>query len=241
MTVGPTLGAALRAGLEATETSEGLVDITLLDARLLAEGLPGAAPGTVVPGAWTLTSGPRRTAIVHRAPGLRFDLDGVAKGWLADRGLGLLSSWPGAVIDADGDLAVRCRSGSHWAVAVDDPRADGAMLAVLHLDGRRRHGWPVRWGVATSGTSVHRWNRGAGEVASPDRSAHRRAGGHRRGAGDGRGGSALRAEALAKAAVIGGSVDGLALLERAGVRGAVVLTDRGETLASPSTLSLLAE
>jgi thiamine biosynthesis lipoprotein ApbE len=52
-------------------------------------------------------------------------------------------------------------------------------------------------------------------------------------------GSALRAEALAKAAVIAGSAGGLALLERAGVRGAVVLTERGETLALPQTLPLL--
>ena len=52
-------------------------------------------------------------------------------------------------------------------------------------------------------------------------------------------GSASRAEGLAKAAVIAGSDDGLALLERAGVRGAVLLTDRGETFASPGTLTLL--
>ena len=239
VTVGPTLGAALRAGLEATETSEGLVDITLLDARLLAEGLPAAATRTAVPGAWTLAPGPRRTTMVRRAPGLRFDLGGIAKGWLADRGLELLASWPGAVIDADGDLAVRCPPGQLWAVAVDDPRSDGATLAILHLSAPRA-GWPVRWGVATSGTSVHRWNRGAGvlhHLIDP-----------RTGAPAVTDvvqatvvcGSALRAEALAKAAVIGGSIDGLALLERAGVRGAVILTERGETLALPSTLSLLA-
>ena len=54
-------------------------------------------------------------------------------------------------------------------------------------------------------------------------------------------GSALRAEALAKAAVIAGTVDGLALLERVGVAGAVILTEGGETLALPQTLALLAE
>jgi len=53
-------------------------------------------------------------------------------------------------------------------------------------------------------------------------------------------GSALRSEALAKTAVIAGSVDGMALLERAGVQGAVILTERGETLALPQTLALLA-
>ena len=240
VTVGPTLGAALRAGLEVAETSEGLVDITLLDARLLAEGLPSAAPRTAAPGAWTLTSGPRRTAVVRRAPGVRFDLGGVAKGWLADRGLELLASWPGAVVDADGDLAVRCAPGQLWAVAVDDPRADDASLAILHLSAPPGS-WPVRWGVATSGTSVHRWRHDDGvrhHLIDP-----------RTGAPAVTDvvqatvvcGSALRAEALAKAAIIGGSVDGLALLERTGVRGAVILTERGETLALPSTLALLAE
>ena len=32
----------------------------------------------------------------------------------------------------------------------------------------------------------------------------------------------------------------MALLERAGVQGAVILTERGETLALPQTLALLA-
>ena len=53
-------------------------------------------------------------------------------------------------------------------------------------------------------------------------------------------GSALRAEALAKAAVIAGSLYGLALLERADVRGAVLLTTSGEVMALPVTLPLLA-
>jgi thiamine biosynthesis lipoprotein len=52
-------------------------------------------------------------------------------------------------------------------------------------------------------------------------------------------GSALRAEALAKAALIAGSANGLRLLERAGVRGAVLLTAEGEVLALPATLALL--
>ncbi len=240
VTVGPTLAAALRAGAEAAETSEGLADITLLDARLAAERLPSAAPRVTEPRRWSLTSGPRRTAVVHSTPGLRFDLGGVAKGWLADRAIELLPSWPSAVVDADGDLAVRCAPGRLWAVAVDDPRTDGASLAILHLSAPR-NGWPVRWGVATSGTSVHRWQQGdcvrhhlidprTGAPAVTDVVQATVVCG-----------SALRAEALAKAAVIGGSAEGLALLERAGVHGAVILTERGETLALPQTLGLLAE
>jgi len=236
--VGPTLAAALRAGLEASELTDGLTDITLLDARLAAEGLLPVSRTRRVSKSWSLTLGPRGTAVVHRSPGRHIDLGGVAKGWLADRALRRVTDWPSAVIDADGDLAVRCAPGQAWAVAVDDPRANDASLALLHLSAPDDAS-SARWGVATSGTSVHRWAL-AGEV--------------RHHLIDPRTdapaitdvvqatvvcGSALRAEALAKAAVISGSVEGFALLERAGVQGAVVLTDRGETLVLPSTLALL--
>ena len=53
--------------------------------------------------------------------------------------------------------------------------------------------------------------------------------------------SALHAEAYAKAAVIAGSVRGFALLDRAPIRGAVLLLDDGRVLALPSTLALLHE
>jgi len=237
--VGPTLGAVLRAGLDAADESRGLVDIALLDARLAAEGLADAPAAGIASREWSIALGPRGTMVVRRSPGVRFDLGGVAKGWLADRGLDLLSAWPSAVVDADGDLAVRCAPGQLWAVAVDDPRTDGATLAILHLS-TSRHDQAVRWGVATSGTSIHRWRLGDQErhhLIDP-----------RTGAPAITDvvqatvvcGSALRAEVLAKTAVIAGSVDGLALLERAGVRGAVILTERGETHALPQTLALLA-
>jgi FAD:protein FMN transferase len=238
VTVGQTLAAALRAGLEAGDASEGLVDITLLDARLAAEGLLSARPTSLASRSWSLTFGPRGMAVVRRHPGLHFDLGGVAKGWLADRALRLLSGWPSALIDADGDLAVRCAPGQAWAVAVDDPRADDASLALLHLSAA--HGSSAaQWGVATSGISVHRWAR-AGEarhhLIDPRTEAPAITDVVQATVVCA---SALRAEALAKAAIISGSVDGLALLERAGVQGAVILTDRGETLALPSTMALL--
>jgi FAD:protein FMN transferase len=237
--VGPTLGAVLWAALEAADESERLVDITLLGARLIAEGLPFTDFAAGTPRDWSLESGPRRTAVVRRAPGVRFDLGGVAKGWLAERGLARLSSWPSAVVDADGDLAVRCGPGDTWAIAVDDPRTDGAAIAILHLSAAAT-GWPGHWGVATSGTSVHRWRQGetlrhhlidprTGAPAVTDVVQATVVCG-----------SAVRAEALAKAAIIAGTTDGLALLERAGVAGAVILTESGETLALPQTLTLLA-
>ena len=241
--VRPTLAALLRAGRTTTESTEGLTDITLLDARLAAEGLAAEGPAGEIGGRgsraydWSLVPGRRGSAIVRRPPELRFDLDGVGKGWIADRALRLLADWPSAVVDADGDLAIRCAPGKTWEVAVDDPRTPEASLAVLRLTAP--DGWPARWGVATSGVSIHRWIVGG-------RSRH-----HLIDPRTGRpavtdvvqatviAGSALRAEALAKAAVIAGSFEGLALLGRARVKGAVLLTDRGEVMALPQTLALM--
>jgi len=237
----------LYQGRTFTDLTEGVgyaqetgFDTIIERGHLAAEGLPSAGVAAGALRSWSLESGPRRTAVVLRPPGVRVDLGGVAKGWLADRGLALLSSWPSAVLDADGDLSVRCRPGDTWAIAVDDPRTDGATLAILRLSAPAP-GWPVRWGVATSGTSIHRWRRGeivghhlidprTGAPALTDVVQATVVCG-----------SALRAEALAKAAVIAGTVDGLALLERVGVAGAVILTEGGETLALPQTLALLAE
>jgi len=268
--VGPTLAGALRAGRRAGEAGGGLVDITLLDARLAAEGLPaenrwndgprGPYPrgdggvdasvgqatrtGTALGGgprpSWSMADGRRGTATVKRPAGLRFDLGGVGKGWIADRALNLLAQYPSAVVDADGDLAVRCAAGRQWSIAVDDPRNPGTALAILRLTAPTAR-MATRWGVATSGISIHRWSgdgvlrhhlidprTGAPAVTDVVQATVVA-------------GTTLRAEALAKAAVIAGLHDGFALLGRAGVHGAVVLTDRGETLALPSTLSLLGD
>ncbi len=239
--VGPTLAAALRAGLTAYEATAGLVDITLLDARLAAEDPDATTPDATSPRAtrtagemeWSLWSTYRGCATVRRPPGLRFDLGGVGKGWIADRALDGLATWVSAVIDADGDMAVRCAPGCFWEVGIDDPRAPDGLLAVLRLSPSQSIG--ERWGVATSGTSVHRWN-----VAGEDRHHIIDPRTRKPAVTDVVqatvvAGSALLAEALAKAVVIAGAVEGFALLERARVRGAVVLTSRGETLALPNT------
>ena len=236
--VRPILAAALLAGMAAADASEGFADITLLDARLAAEGKDGLAPASRL-GEWQVIRRHRGTAIVRRPPGLHFDLGGVGKGWITDRALDLLGEWPSAVVDADGDLAVRVAPGRVWEVGVDDPRTPDTHLTILHLTAPAG-GAPTRWGVATSGTSIHRWNIAGGvshhlidpRTGRPAQTDVLQA--------TVVAGSALRAEALAKAAVIAGSVYGLALLERAGVRGAVLLTTSGEVMALPVTLPLFA-
>ena len=234
--VGPTLALALAAGQQASDWTDGLVDIALLDARLAAEH-----GGTVLASgsrAWTMQRGRRGAATITRAAGLHFDLDGVGKGLLADRALSLLELHPNAVIDADGDLAIRVGPGRAWEIAVADPRDLSRDLCILKI-AYEFASTPVRLGLATSGTSVHRW------VKNGQTSHHLI---------DPRTGapavtdvvqatviadSALRAEALAKAVVIAGSNAGLAMLERAEVAGAILLLESGEVLAPASTVSFI--
>lgn len=235
--VGPTLTALLDWGRAAETLTAGIVDIGLLDARVLAEADP-AAPGRAVLPAyrrWSLTRR-QRGAILERPAGLRFDLDGIAKGWLADRALDLL---PGvsAVIDADGDLAVRVADDEGWEVGVADPRDPGTLVSTIHLS--RGHAPVACYGLATSGTSVHRWSR-AGRTGHhlidprtgrPARTdvvqatviAH----------------SARVAEAFAKTAVIVGSDAAATRLDRSDVLGQILLTESGDVLVTPATLEFL--
>ncbi len=241
--VGPTLGALLEWARVAESMTDGLVDATLLDARLAAEGLVDAVGARRSAGsrAWRIQAD-ARAARVSRASGLRFDVDGIAKGWLADRAVRLVEAFPVAVVDADGDIAVRLAPDRRCRVRIDDPRVPGALLAELEL--RPEHGaeaasGQTMFGVATSGTSVHRWRR---EGRATHHLIDPRTG--RPAATDlvqvsvvGR--SAREAEARAKAALILGSDAAAGLLDRADVAGAILLTDSGDVLATPRTAGLL--
>jgi thiamine biosynthesis lipoprotein len=232
-TVRPTLCAVLRRSAALAERTEGIVDVGLLGARLAAQegGDPPAGPAS-----WTLRAR-ARGGIVQRDGPVAFDLDGVGKGWIADRALGLLSGYPAALVDADGDIAVRSGPAEAWVLSVADPRGEGQDLATLDLGaGRSRE----QLGVATSGTSVHRWHHDGGsrhhlidprtrrpaltDVVQATVVAE----------------SALVAESLAKAVVISGSQDGLDLAERAGALAEVLLLETGEVIASPRSMEWLA-
>jgi thiamine biosynthesis lipoprotein len=241
--LGPTLAAALVWADDAGRMTGGLVDVTHLAERLAAESAAGAiGPAAAVASrtsGWHLdTAGPRRTTVTRTA-GTGIDLDGVGKGWIADRALGLLGRHPGAVVDADGDVAVRVAPGDRWEIGVDDPRGAGDLLAVIVL--ADEPGAPGRgrrtWGVATSGTSVHRFGPDAHHLIDP------RTG--RPAATDVVQATVLAsgaavAEAFAKSAVILGSAAGLDFLDRAGVAGAIVLLEDGRVLALPRTSAFLA-
>jgi thiamine biosynthesis lipoprotein len=249
--VRPTLAAALRWAAEASEWTGGIVDPTLLDERLAAEAVISGRgrdgdddAGLMRRGrSWSLarlpgSPGRERGSLLSRRPGLRLDLDGVGKGWLADRALSLLERHPGAIVDADGDVAVRLAPGERIEVGVADPRSAGMSLAVLALEAPATR--QTTWGVATSGTSVHRWR-------TTDGDAH-----HLIDPRTGRpavtdvvqatviAATARSAEALAKTAVILGSFRALDVLDRIGASGAILLLFDGRTLALPSTTRFLA-
>lgn len=236
VTVRPTLAAVLRWAATAAPETDGLLDVTLLDARLAAEH---GDETPVRPAAWSLVDGPRGTGRVLRSAPCRFDLDGVAKGAIADRALALLRRWPAALVDADGDIALRTGRGRTWEIAVADPRDPAADLGVLALDDRIPGG---SHGIATSGTSIHRWPDGAGGAPRHHLIDPR----------TGRpartdlvqvtvlAGSARRAEVLAKSALIAGMDAGLALLDAADVRAALLLRTDGDVVATPGSLAWLA-
>lgn len=247
--VGPTLAAVIDWGRYAEGMTGGMVDIGLLDARLAAEGASnvGDAPAGMsyeaspASRSWSLDRR-ARGAVVRRPVGLRFDLDGVGKGWLADRALDRLGRHPSAAVDADGDVAIRLDAGVTWSFGVADPRLDQHDLAVLRLTGRGDWAGHLdgRFGLATSGTSVHRWDRDGGpthHLIDPrtGRSAETdvvQATVLAR--------TSREAEALAKAVVILGSAAGYDLLDRVGVDGALLLTDRDEVVIHPATVRWLA-
>jgi thiamine biosynthesis lipoprotein len=236
--IGPTLTAVLDWGRGAEAISDGVVDIGLLDARLLAEAgvTHDGGPVRLACHSWSLIRH-GRAATVERPAGLRFDLDGVAKGWLADRALDLL---PGvsAVVDADGDIAVRIVDDEGWDIGIADPREPGATLATVRLT---RGTDPVaRFGVATSGTTVHRWTMAGkarhhlidprtGEPARTDVVQATVIGQ-----------TAREAEAFAKTAVIVGSAAAAGRLDRPDVLGQVLINESGDALVTPATLALVA-
>jgi FAD:protein FMN transferase len=233
--IGPTLTAVLDWARAAEGLSDGLVDIAMLDARLAAEAGTDPRPPLGASRRWSLDRGPRASS-VRREPGVHFDLDGVAKGWLADRALAIT---PGrsALVDADGDIALRLDEDDTWGLGVADPRDDDDLLAVLQF---RVPAAPARLGVATSGTSVHRWAHPTGDThhlidprtwrpAATDIIQATVVAG-----------SAREAEVLAKTAVIAGLGRSSSLLDRSGVYGALLLTDRGELHATDGMLRWLA-
>ncbi len=139
------------------------------------------------------------------------------------------------MVDADGDIALRPVTGRGiWRSPTPDPVTPLATLRWLR-------DWSLgRLGIATSGTSVHRWPDAGGarhhlidprRADPPSRTSCRR-----------RSWPSARwpPRSIAKAAVIAGSEDGLDLADRAGRLAEVLLLDDGDVIATPRTMEWLA-
>lgn len=218
--VGPTLAAALHAAASARRLSGGIVDAGVLEARRRVEAGEAAVPA----GRWSITGD-----VAKRPAGIGLDLSGVAKGWLAQRALSLPSvvRLPVALVECDGDIAVRSDGSIPFAIEIEDPRdADPSTLAPIATISLPA-GIPVTLGIATSGTYRHVWN-GRGHIVDPATGEPAHAGIVTATviAPD-----AIAAEALAKVVVLRGA-GAAPMLADAGAT-AIALTDRDTQLRFP--------
>ncbi|MGD9735047.1 MAG: FAD:protein FMN transferase [Solirubrobacterales bacterium] len=162
------LRRAVRAGLEAAERTEGLVDPTLvgeIESAGYVDSRAGIAAASLeealqlAPPRRSARPHPRRrwrqlvvddeAGVVRRPPGLRFDTGGTGKGLAADLVAESLRGYSRFVVDCGGDIRIGGADAlAHpYDVHVEHPLS-GDRTFVLRLGGG---------GVATSGLNVRIW------------------------------------------------------------------------------------
>lgn len=168
--VGPTLAAVLSWSADAWSMTDGLINIAMLDERIAAEeGRP--VRGQSLSRDWQLqldhwtheAHAHIRGGWLTRPDGLQLDLDGVGKGWIADRAATLLMrlldahasmrrlpGWHSCFVDADGDIAIRNRRGADTLIRIEVPGGSDPTIGTIRVSGAEA-------GVATSGTGIHAW------------------------------------------------------------------------------------
>ena len=219
------LRAAVRAALRGAELTGGLADPTLLGAleragytrsltgvprtplrRALAAAPPRRPARPHPAAAWRRVVVDDEDGTIARPPGLRLDLGGSAKGFVADRAAALLGA-PCAV-DCGGDMRVR---GAH-EVRVANPFGGEPAAVIALSDGA----------VATSGVDARLWSRAYHHLLDPATGAPAWTGVV---SATALAPTAAEAEALAKAALLSGPGAGRELLARHG--GGVLVLDDG--------------
>ena len=167
-----------KAALEAHLLTGGLVDPLILQDVLQAGydrsfeqmsqspledvRLPWMEPGTGVqlaaarPAPGSLMVDPERRRL--RVPeGAGLDYGGIAKGWAANEAMRRLSAAGPALVSAGGDIAVSGpkSDGQPWAITVEDPFHFGGFVETLYV---------TAGGVATSGRDHRQWVRPGGPM-----------------------------------------------------------------------------
>ena len=224
--VTPLMRRVIEAALTAAHDTGGLVDVTLADEIELAgyeghfdgEGIdlrtaltlaPPRAPAAAHPDErWRRITVDPRLGAVHRPPGLRIDVGGIAKGVFADELAALLEGFDAYVLDCAGDIRVGGRAGLVRPVHIAGPFGAERLLT-----------FPVTHGaIATSGISRRSWLGGDGRPAhhllDPCTGAPVFSGIVQASA---LAPTAAQAEVLAKAAVLGGPADAARWLRHGGV------------------------
>ena len=143
---------------------------------------------------------------ITRPPGVRLDLGGSAKGFIADRAAARLAPYGPCAADCGGDMRVH---GAH-AVEVANPFGGDPVGRLVLRDGA----------VATSGVEARAWSRAAHHLLDPSTGAPAWSGVV---SATALAPTAVEAEALAKAALLTGPGGGGAMLSGHG--GALILDD----------------
>jgi len=237
--VTPLMGRVIETAVQAARDTGGLVDATLApeieragygshfdgegtDLRSALALAPPRAPAAPHPDQrWRQVSVDCRAGTVHRPPGLRIDVGGIAKGVFADQLASLFDGFDAYVLDCAGDLRVGGRAG---------------VVRPVHIAGafgsERLHTFALTGGaVATSGISRRSW------IGDNGRPAH-----HLLDPRTGRPAftgvvqasalapTAAEAEILAKAAILGGPARAAGWLRHGGM---IVLDDGRYTPLEP--------
>ena len=229
------LRSAVRAALEAAELSGGLVDPALLDGveaagyrvsftparrldlrRALREATATRRAARPDPRTrWRLITVDDDAATITRPPGLRLDTGGTGKGHAADLAAELLDGYAFWMVDCGGDARVGGDGRSPRTVAIEHPFTGESVDALSVADGA----------VATSGLRARIWRGPTGEIAH-----------HLIDPSIGRpvltgliavtalAPTAVRAEALAMAAMLSGPIEASRLLAR---HGGIAFDDAG--------------
>jgi len=166
--VSALLADALAAALEAAAETGGLVDPTVggslralgydRDFAVVVRRGAQPVPALVPASGWRSVRLDRPRRQVTLGPGVELDLGAIAKAFASDRIAALIGGETAAavLVSLGGDIAVRGAPVEGWPVRVTDdhrnPAGAGQTVAI-------RTG-----GVATSSTTVRRWNAGGVEV-----------------------------------------------------------------------------
>jgi thiamine biosynthesis lipoprotein len=162
--VSPLLWQCLEGALTAAHRSHGIYDPTILSAleaagydRPFADLRPAndarRSPGQPTGQAWRRVKLNRQARTVRLPRGVRVDLGGVGKAWLAERVADMLGAIGPCLVDAGGDIALRGEPPGEqgWSIGVADPRCPDEDLMLLTVSGRA---------VATSGVDYRHWRHG---------------------------------------------------------------------------------